>query len=310
MKGVKGPALMVLLGAAFYILPLGGPLALIRIPKARGVVPQLTGLRIDVRQELGSCYLAVADRGAQSALRRKGVPFAVLDKNAGKRELFLVRLGPRGDIERLRSEGTAVAVEWGTAVFWTDKAPGSAAVPVGLARKALPRRSILPSIAMAVVPTRASSRAAAPDPVVESIVSQVSTSNLGSTVQSLQDFQTRYTSTSGCRAAGEYIYGAFTALGLENVGFEVFGSGLGSRNVVGEKPGASFPDDILIICAHYDSTSGSALTLAPGADDNASGTAAVVEAARILAPVPLDFTVRFIAFSGEEQGLYGSRYHA
>ena len=52
------------------------------------------------------------------------------------------------------------------------------------------------------------------------------------------------------------------------------------------------------------------LILAPGADDNASGVAAVLEAARILAPYDLDFTVRFIAFSAEEWGLYGSRAYA
>ncbi|NTV80977.1 MAG: M20/M25/M40 family metallo-hydrolase, partial [Candidatus Aminicenantes bacterium] len=167
-----------------------------------------------------------------------------------------------------------------------------------------------PHIRPAGVLRRPAPRAAVLDPVVEAIVSLVSTTNLSVTVQTLQDFQTRHTNTSGCRMAGDYLLGAFTALGLENVGFEVFGAAPGSRNVIGEKIGTRFPDDTLIICAHYDSTSPFSSTLAPGADDNASGTAAVVEAARILVNVPLDFTVRFIAFSGEEQGLFGSRAHA
>jgi Zn-dependent M28 family amino/carboxypeptidase len=50
--------------------------------------------------------------------------------------------------------------------------------------------------------------------------------------------------------------------------------------------------------------------LAPGADDNASGTAAVMEAARILANQSFDFTVKFICFSAEEWGLYGSQDYA
>jgi hypothetical protein len=85
-----------------------------------------------------------------------------------------------------------------------------------------------------------------------------------------------------------------------------------SRNVVAEKTGETYPDDIFVICGHYDSTSPAATrqTLAPGADDNASGTAAVLEAARVLAAFPLDFTVRFVAFSAEEWGLFGSRAHA
>ncbi|NTV80721.1 MAG: hypothetical protein HGA24_04775, partial [Candidatus Aminicenantes bacterium] len=56
MKGAKGPALMVLLGAAIFVLPFKGPVALIKIPKVPGPVePQLVRLQVDVRQELGSC---------------------------------------------------------------------------------------------------------------------------------------------------------------------------------------------------------------------------------------------------------------
>ena len=302
---------MVLLGAAIFIIPFRGPVALIKVPKVPGPVePQLVNLQVDVRQELGSCYLALADGGALARLRKAKVRFAVLDPTAGKREILIVRLDSAGAIDALRGRGKAVAIEPGAAAFWTLDGPAAEAVPSEMARKALPARSILPHLRPAAAPRRPAPRAALLDPVVDALVSLVSTSNLSATVQTLQDFQTRHTNTSGCLAAGEYLFGAFTALGLENVGFEVFGAAPGSRNVVGEKIGATFPEDILIICAHYDSTSSSAQTLAPGADDNASGTAAVVEAARILATVPLDFTVRFIAFSGEEQGLYGSRAHA
>jgi len=311
MRSVKGPALLVLLGAAIFVLPFKGPVALIKIPKVPGPVePQLVRLQVDVRQELGSCYLALADGGALARLRQARVRFAVLDPAAGKRDILVVRLDSAGAIDALRTRGKAVTVEPGAAAFWTETGPSAEAVPPDMARKALPARSILPFIRPAAVTPRPAPRAALLDPIVDAIVSLVSTSNLTATVQALQDFQTRHTNTSGCRMAGDYLLGAFTALGLENVGFEVFGALPGSRNVVGQKTGATFPDDILIICAHYDSTSSSAATLAPGADDNASGTAAVVEAARILATVPLDFTVRFIAFSGEEQGLYGSRAHA
>jgi hypothetical protein len=66
----------------------------------------------------------------------------------------------------------------------------------------------------------------------------------------------------------------------------------------------------VIVCAHLDSTSPEPEALAPGADDDASGTAAVMEAARILARRRTDYTVRFIAFTGEEQGLYGSGGYA
>ncbi len=80
-------------------------------------------------------------------------------------------------------------------------------------------------------------------------------------------------------------------------------------NVVATKPG-TVSDDQVIICGHYDSYSGSAMTLAPGADDNASGVAAVLEVARLLAPYPFERTIKFIGLAGEEQGLYGSAEYA
>lgn len=310
MRSLKGPALAALFGAAVLVLPPKGPVALIRVPKVPGPVePLLAALGVDVRQELGACYLALAESGELAGLRKAGLRFTVLDRAAGRREAVVVRLDAPATLDALRLAGTAVVAEPGAAVFWAEEGSTAGAVPNGLAFKPLSPRTIAFRAGPAVSP-RPAVPAAAADPVVEALAAQVAAANLSATVQDLQDFQTRHTSTTGCRAAGEYLFGAFTALGLENVRFETFGPLPGSRNVVAEKTGETFPDDLLIVCAHYDSTSGSYQTLAPGADDNASGSAAVVEAARVLAAVPLDFTVRFALFSGEEQGLHGSRAHA
>jgi len=75
-------------------------------------------------------------------------------------------------------------------------------------------------------------------------------------------------------------------------------------NVVGELKGTTQPEKILIIGSHYDSVGN------PGADDNASGTAGIMEAARVLSQFKFNFTIRFIAFDCEELGLYGSAAYA
>lgn len=75
-------------------------------------------------------------------------------------------------------------------------------------------------------------------------------------------------------------------------------------NVIGIKPGSSIPDEIVVVGGHLDSVPGS-----PGANDNASGVAAVLEAARLLAEVPTARTVHFIAFGGEEIDLLGSQHY-
>ena len=88
-------------------------------------------------------------------------------------------------------------------------------------------------------------------------------------------------------------------------------AGTRTANVVATKPGTLLADEAVIISGHYDSvTLDDPMTLAPGADDDASGTAAVLEAARVMAGKHYQRTVRFICFGGEEQGTQGSAVYA
>jgi hypothetical protein len=74
-------------------------------------------------------------------------------------------------------------------------------------------------------------------------------------------------------------------------------------NVVGELTGTTTPETIYVIGGHYDHLEGDQ----PGGDDNASGTAGVLEAARVLSQYRFESTIRFIAFNAEEDGRAGSR---
>lgn len=82
------------------------------------------------------------------------------------------------------------------------------------------------------------------------------------------------------------------------------------NNVIATKTGTQIPNQEYIICAHYDATSNNPSVRAPGADDNATGTTTVIEAARIFRDYNFKYTVKFVLFSGEEQGLYGSAHYA
>jgi len=110
-------------------------------------------------------------------------------------------------------------------------------------------------------------------------------------------------------AARDNILGEFAALGLSTT-LDPFtftsASGnayLNCNNVVAVKPGESRPNDIYILGAHYDSFQN------PGADDNASGVAAILEAARVLSSYEFQATLIFIAFDAEEKDLYGSKHY-
>ena len=77
------------------------------------------------------------------------------------------------------------------------------------------------------------------------------------------------------------------------------------HNVVAEKRGTLSPEKVFIVGAHYDTVPGS-----PGADDNASAVAVLLEVARHIQGLSLRSTVRLVAFSLEEYGYVGSTYHA
>ncbi|SHL71345.1 aminopeptidase YwaD [Chryseobacterium contaminans] len=76
-----------------------------------------------------------------------------------------------------------------------------------------------------------------------------------------------------------------------------------SKNLIITKTGTVYPDKYVIICGHFDSITGT------GVNDNGSGTSIILEAARILRTIPTEYSIKFIHFSGEEQGLVGSSHY-
>lgn len=125
-------------------------------------------------------------------------------------------------------------------------------------------------------------------------------------LEDLVDFGPRRTGTQACWDAGDWIYDQFKSMGLQ-VRYQNWSSGGNAgHNIEGTLLGINeSSDEIYIICAHYDSVTGS-----PGADDDGSGVAAVLVAAYLMSQYAVDHTVRFVAFDGEEQGLLGSYQYA
>ena len=112
---------------------------------------------------------------------------------------------------------------------------------------------------------------------------------------------------AGNDMAANYIKEKLEGYGLPTYD-QYFGTG-GGRNVYAVQLGTTYPNKKYIICAHYDDYSYSG-TIVPGADDNASGTAAVLEAARIFRNYNSEYTLIYALWDEEERGLYGSAYYA
>ncbi len=150
-----------------------------------------------------------------------------------------------------------------------------------------------------------------PDTFIQRIIARVSPDSIRARMARLQSFRTRYSPTDSCRAAEEYVCDYLSSLGLDSVKLDTYPVGADTwRNVIGIKLGRVRPDKVLIVCGHMDAISEDPWNLAPGMEDNGSGTGVTLEAARVLSGVGLDYTVKFIAFTGEEIGLNGSDHYA
>jgi aminopeptidase YwaD len=132
----------------------------------------------------------------------------------------------------------------------------------------------------------------------------ISIENLKGHLQSIHFDRSPYHHYLELEQAAQYIKREFIKIGLDVQEDHFQWEGKTYKNVVAEKKGITSPRRVLILGGHYDTVSGS-----PGADDNASAIAVLLEVARNIQAVSLDSTVRWIAFSLEEYGYIGSTHY-
>jgi len=146
-------------------------------------------------------------------------------------------------------------------------------------------------------------------PVIYTMIGLVDTNIVIANIQHLQDYGTRNCLKPGGIQAQNWIKGHFVNYGLpvELQDFPMGGYN-SSDNVIAKLDGHLHPDEYVVVGGHYDSYTGGSQE--PGADDNASGTAGVMEIARILSQFEFDRSIVFCAFSAEEYGLFGSEAYA
>jgi hypothetical protein len=163
---------------------------------------------------------------------------------------------------------------------------------------------------------------ASPDARLKQIIAPVSAAEMKRTVEKLVSFGTRHTLSSqtdpkrGIGAAVRWAEARMKGFGLETL--QTCDTVTGRRiptptrvcNAVAIQRGTQRPNDVVIITGHIDSRVTdvmNATAFAPGANDDGSGTAAVIEAARVLSKHQFPATIVYAALSGEEQGLHGGK---
>ena len=162
------------------------------------------------------------------------------------------------------------------------------------------------------------------DPAIKKLVAEISPDRIAAAVKTLAAFETRgnYSDpnqkTRGIGAARRWISAQFHGYSPRlEVSYDVEKKGATDIvSVVAVLPGSAEPEKRIIVDAHYDSINlrakgdKAAEAPAPGADDDASGTAVVLELARVMSQYRFRKTIVFIAFAGEELGYIGSARYA
>ena len=144
---------------------------------------------------------------------------------------------------------------------------------------------------------------------VSNLTSQLSGEEPASIGGSNYTILTRHTlSGEPSQKANQFAFEHLSQLGLTTTYAPWTSHGISNQNIVAILPGHTASNEIILITAHIDDMPPG--PRAPGADDNGSGTIGVLLAAEYLANLRLQRTVRFVLFTGEEQGLYGSAVYA
>ncbi|MDQ3948956.1 MAG: M20/M25/M40 family metallo-hydrolase, partial [Gemmatimonadota bacterium] len=142
---------------------------------------------------------------------------------------------------------------------------------------------------------------------IRRVVGDVSVGRIYGYEKTLFGFDSKHITQPGNRKAIDYLTAAYKSFGYEpqQQWFDARtagGQSVRTANVIATLRGTVNPELVYVVGSHFDS-----VPLSPGADDNTSGTAALLEAARVLAKNPLPATIVFVSFTGEEAGLLGSR---
>jgi aminopeptidase YwaD len=217
-------------------------------------------------------------------------------------ELFLVRT--RGELPR--ATGVVVhASRGGLYLVSGDPDAVFSLADEGCAVFPLPRTTAAPRS-----PGRVWARLDTPDPDIAAMVAEVAWTGVSAKIQWLADFGTRYSYATNHYTVADAIGDVLTSYGLNVVLRSFVYNTRTLWNVEATQLGTVYPDSFVVICGHFDSTSRQPSVSAPGADDNGSGVAAVLTAAEILTQHEFEYSIRYICFAGEEQGLVGSEDYA
>ncbi|MDL2240973.1 M20/M25/M40 family metallo-hydrolase, partial [Bacteroidales bacterium OttesenSCG-928-K22] len=153
------------------------------------------------------------------------------------------------------------------------------------------------------------------NPEIQALIDQISIDSIMTYIQHMEDYGTRRYNSPQADQAASWIKDKYLSWGLDaNVEdfstYSWYEGYINSSNVIAIQTGVCKPDEYIVCGGHFDSVNWYDGDEAPGADDNATGTAGVMEIARILSQYEFERSIIYCAFGAEEIGLCGSAVYA
>lgn len=266
---------------------------------------RLKSLGVEPLVQLADGYLVYVDNQRTAALSASGLNAALVASDVNRAELAL-----DNRLDRTNADRYPLLFEQGGIRVYRAVQPirdGSDGIP--------PLRSLAEQGVEVIysespeASMQALNRLGALAMPLDSLIAKVSQDTLQSSVLQLQSYPPRLAGSTANYNSRDWIVSRLTAYGYDSLVTDSFMAVISStlkpcQNVLAYKIGTKYPNHHIIVCAHRD-----AVSVSPGADDNGSGTAGVLEIARILSTIPTDVTIVFALFDAEESGLYGSFHY-
>ena len=138
------------------------------------------------------------------------------------------------------------------------------------------------------------------------VVDQVSQTNITTNLTEYESLGVKRRGTAALQNSLDWLKNKYSSYGytagqMVEDSYTYSGSTAVCKNLTVTKIGTVFPNTYIIVCGHYDSITGT------GTNDNGSGLVTILEMARLMKNVPTEYSIKFINFSGEEDGLKGSQ---
>ncbi len=138
------------------------------------------------------------------------------------------------------------------------------------------------------------------------VVNQASQSGILTNLTEFENLEVKYRGTLAQANTLQWLKNKYLSYGYttSQLSEDVFTySGATCKNLIVTKIGTVYPNTYVIVCGHYDTITGT------GTNDNGSGVTSILEIARLLQNIPTEYSIKFINFSGEEDGLRGSQHY-